>query len=141
MKLFKFVLSIGLLFASGFAYPGETQPAPVDVDLAGMTASGDMVTARRDRNDEVFIGCAIRIFDSSGVINHYGYCQAEDADGDFIFCYTQEAGLLDAMKATSDYSYITFNWEDDGNGGMLCNRIGFSTQSFYLPRNVRRNPQ
>ena len=37
------------------------------------------------------------------------------------------------MKGTSAYAFITFSWEDDGFGGGECTRVGFSTQSFYLP--------
>jgi len=45
------------------------------------------------------------------------------------FCSTFDPDLLDAMKSVSDFSFITFSWNVAGE----CTRIGFSTQSFYLP--------
>ena len=40
--------------------------------------------------------------------------------------------LLDAIKATADFSFVTFSWNEAGQ----CIRIGFSTQSFYIPEGV-----
>ena len=37
--------------------------------------------------------------------------------------------LVITMAATADFSFITFNWDENDE----CTRIGFSTQSFYLP--------
>ena len=42
---------------------------------------------------------------------------------------------IDEVRANTDYAFITFNWQDDGFGGAECIRVGFSTQSFYLPAN------
>ena len=122
-------LLIALLTAfAGAAYAGLTQPAVVEVDLVGGFAQGDQVTARTAKEDNVFIGCGIRIFDN-GVPFTFGFCQAEDSDGDHIICVTQEPGLLEAMRSTSAYAFITFSWDENDE----CTRIGFSTQSFYLP--------
>ena len=56
-------------------------------------------------------------------------CQAGDEEGDEATCFSEDAELLDMMRATGDYSFVTFSWNEDGD----CTRIGFSTQSFYLP--------
>ena len=124
------VVLCAVVFAS-VSFAGQTQPAPVDVDLDNRTASGDMLTARFDDDDDVYIGCGIRKFDLGGVGSEFqfGFCQAEDSEGEVAFCTTESVHLLDAMTATSDYSYVTFSWDEDG----VCTRIGFSTQSFYLP--------
>ena len=37
------------------------------------------------------------------------------------------------MRVGSSYGFVTFSWDDDGAGNLTCNRVGFSTQSFYLP--------
>ena len=63
----------------------------------------------------------------------FGFCQAEDAEGNNITCFTDNPVLIDAMRSTSDFAFITFNWRDDGLGGAECIRVGHSTQSFYLP--------
>ena len=115
------------------ASAGFTQPAPVDVDLDNGFAGGDQISARADDGEGVFIGCGSRtIQDGAGGVFKFGFCQAEDADGDRVTCFTQDAGLLDAMRSTSDFAYITFSFQDDGNDGFECTRVGHSTQSFYL---------
>lgn len=129
-------LAVGLsaVFASSTALGGLTQPAVVDVDLANNIASGDMRTARNAANDTEFIGCGMRdIEDGMGGIFSFAFCQAEDADGDRAFCNTTNGQLIEAMRAGNDFSFVTFSWQDDGAGNNICNRIGFSTQSFYLP--------
>lgn len=89
-----------------------------------------MVTARFSDNYGEFIGCGVRVFeDGASSAFEFGFCQAEDADGERGFCNTQNAALLQAMKSTSDFSFTTFSWNADGE----CTRIGFSTQSFYIP--------
>lgn len=131
----KHILSATILtLVASFAFAGLVQPAPVDVDLDNSFAQGDQLTARTSTGDTEFIGCGTRVFDD-GMGNSFvfGFCQASDADGDEITCFTQSPALLDAMKAIDSYAFITFNWDDDGFGGAECIRVGFSTQSFYLP--------
>ena len=123
----------GLTLMAGLASAGFVQPVPVTVDLVNMTALGDQWTARSADNDLDFIGCGIRNFDDGVNAFAFGFCQAGDSDGNEITCFTQNANLLQTMGATSDFAFITFNWQDDGGGGAECTRIGFSTQSFYLP--------
>lgn len=129
------IVAIFMAFFSTLAMAGYTQPAPVDVtvhdDGSGSGfAGGDMVSARFSDGDTVFIGCGMRIFDDGfGGHFEYGFCQAEDADGERGFCATQNPEIVEAMKHSSDYSYLLFEWNDDGE----CIYVGSSTQSFYLP--------
>jgi len=123
-----------LTLLAGFAYAGFVQPSPVAVDLVNMTALGDQLTARTSAGNTEFIGCGTRHFDDgTGNSFRFGFCQARDADGDEITCFTENDNLIDEMRANSDYAWITFSWIDDGFGGTECTRVGFSTQSFYLP--------
>ena len=123
-----------LALLASVAYAGFVQPIPVDVDLVNKTAIGDQNAARESANDVEFIGCGTRFFDDgTGNAFRFGFCQATDADGDSITCFTQLDSLIDEMRANSDYAFITFNWQDDGSGGAECIRVGFSTQSLYLP--------
>ena len=119
---------------AGVAYAGLTQPAAVLVDLDGMSAQGDQYTARTSKNDIELIGCGVTLIDDG--VNPpftFGFCQATDSEGVEITCFTQNANLLDAMRATSAFAYISFSWQDDGFGGAECTRLRYSTQSFYLP--------
>ena len=118
------------------AFGGSVQPFPVEVDLVALTANGDMVTARYSENENEFIGCGIRIFDDgAGGTFSFGFCQAEDRDGERAFCNSQDAALLDAISSSGDFGFVTFSYNEDG----VCTRIGFSNQSFYLPRRLRSN--
>jgi len=126
----KYLLStVALTLLAGAAYAGLFQPAPVFVDLVNRTAQGDQLTARVADNDVEFIGCGIRIFDADNQPFEFGVCQAVDSAEIAVFCSTQSPALLEAMRSTSAYAFITFSWDEFGE----CTRIGFSTQSFYLP--------
>ena len=134
------ILSAGacaaLLASQAFAGLFQPQVVQVDIDGAGNGgAIGDMRTARQDKDDDVFIGCGIRSFDDgAGGTFNIGFCQAEDDEGDQVTCFTENAALLETLRATADYSFITFGFVSDGDDGFTCTRIGFSTQSFYLPK-------
>lgn len=127
------VAVLTLSFAvAGFA--GLVGPAAVFVDEDNMIASGDQAAARFSDNDVEFIGCGIRVNeDGVGGVFSFGFCSASDSEEVDAFCTTLNADLLDAMKATSAFSFISFSWNEDGE----CTRIGFSTQSFYLPNGVQ----
>jgi len=134
MKIKYGLIVAALTLVTGMASAGFVQPAEVEVDLVNMFAFGDQHTARNAKNDVEFIGCGIRLFDDGINQFTFGFCQAGDSAEVQITCFTQNANLLDTMKATSDFAFITFSWRDDGFGGAECTRIGFSTQSFYLPK-------
>ena len=139
MKVRHFVMTASMLLVSGIVLAGYTQPAAVQVlvnpDGSGF-AEGDMVTARFADNDLDFIGCGVRTFADGAGVFESGFCQARMADGspDGVsgFCNVFNPELLDTMKATSDFSYVTFSWNEFGE----CTRIGFSTQSFYIPESL-----
>ena len=135
MKVRHFLVCAGLTLMAGITHAGLEQPFPVDVDLVGMGASGDTYTARTSAGDTEYIGCGSRTIDNGlGTLFEFGFCQAEDVDGDAITCTTQNADLINAIRSVSDYAFITFSWQDDGFGGAECTRVGHSTQSFYLPK-------
>jgi len=131
MNIPRLLTIIALTSISFVALAGYTQPATVEVDLDNAYAGGDTFTARNAQEDNVFIGCGVRNYDDGlGGIIKYGFCQAEDAEGDRILCSTFNPDLVEAMGAKSDYSFITFRWNED----FECVSAGSSTQSFYLPR-------
>jgi hypothetical protein len=130
----KYLISITVLtLLAGTAYGGSVQPVLVLVDLDNMTAFGDQYTARTSDGDIELIGCGTRSLDDGANPFRFGFCQATDVDGDAITCFTENATLLDEMRANNDYAFITFSWQDDGGGGAECTNVGYSTQSFYLP--------
>jgi len=44
--------------------------------------------------------------------------------------------MVEAIRSISDFTFITFSWVDDGNGGAECVTIGNSTQSWYIPKKL-----
>jgi len=140
----KYLLSmLALIFSSSIVLAGLVLPAPVNIvinDDGSGAAQGDMVTVRFSENDIETIGCGVRSIDvGAGNVFEFGFCQATMDDGSAeglgAFCSTENSSLLDAMKAGNDYSFITFNWNADEE----CTRIGYSTQSFYIPEGKEKS--
>lgn len=133
----KFSIAVALAVFATSAHAGLTQPAEVDVDLAANLALGDQVSARYSTNLTEYIGCGVRkISDGLGGYVTFGFCQARDAAGEEILCNTEDAELLDIISSSGDYGFITFSWDP---ATTECRRIGFSNQSFYLPKKLDRN--
>ena len=129
MKIRNLLSITALTLMAGVTFAGLVQPAAVIVDLDNEFAQGDQWTARISKNDVEFIGCGIRLFDFGMGSFEFGFCQAADSDDVSLFCSTQNADLISAIRATSAFAFVTFSLDENGE----CTRIGFSTQSFYLP--------
>ena len=131
MDIKKIILAFALTFASTTLYAGFIQPAPVEIDFENRFAGGDMWTARTSDNENSLIGCGSRQIMSGEEIISFAFCQArvEEGEDGGIICNTFDPVLVAAINAIADYSYVTFSWNEDNE----CTRIGFSTQSFYLP--------
>lgn len=133
MKIVYTLLSITLLVTSTQTLAGQVQSAPVQIDTINRFATGDMATARFSKNENELIGCGVRKTLFGTELGSFAFCQArvgpESVDGDFILCTTTNPGLVDAIQSFSDYSYITFSWDENNE----CTRIGNSTQSGYIP--------
>lgn len=132
MKLKILLTTVAALFSS-LVFAGLHQPAPIMIDLDNTIASGDMLTAANSVNSDEFIGCGTRSFDD-GVFPafRFGFCQAQLNGGESIVCTTDNDALIDEIRASNDFSFVTFSWTDDGS--FTCTRVGFSTQSFYLDK-------
>ena len=135
MQMKKLLILLTTLLFSVSTFAGLVQPAPVMVDIVNGSASGDMRTARNSKNDVEFIGCGIRVTDAGvGGVFHYGFCQAADAEGIQVTCFTQNVDLLATLDTISDSSYITYGFTEVATDVYDCTRIGTSTQSFYLEK-------
>ncbi|MFK8054117.1 MAG: hypothetical protein AB8F65_14210 [Woeseiaceae bacterium] len=131
MKTLKILGTVTALMVSSLLVAGQYSPQPVTIDLDERTASGDMITARFSPNEHEYIGCGVRVYDNGvGGTEWYGFCQAVNEKKEKAFCNSSNKELLQAITATADFSYIAFDWDKEGN----CTRIGYSTQSFYIPK-------
>ena len=124
------VIGIAMLaLFSSLAFAGAVASLNVEVSMnedGSGSASGNMLAARTADNDVELIGCGLKKFKT---FSGFGFCQAADSNDNFVICTTTKPNLLEAMKATGDYSFIRFDFDKKGE----CIRIDFSTQSFYLP--------
>lgn len=129
----KLLLGLPILACASIASAGLVQPAPVVLDLTARSASGSMSTARFSDNPFEFIGCGVRnIQQADGSLFRFGFCQAGVAEGVSFTCFTEQTALVEKISESSDYSFITFGW----NAAEECTRVGFSTQSFYIPEHL-----
>lgn len=141
MKIKRSIVLLVLSLLSSLAMAGYTAgpEANPEVELqedGSGRAQGSMVQARFSDNEIEMIGCGIRTFDDGqGGLYQYGFCQATDAEDERGFCTTENPQLLDTMKSTADYSFLVFSWDALGQ----CNYVGFSTQSFYIPKHTDKN--
>jgi hypothetical protein len=135
------LLSGAMLLLSTIVFAGAVIDAPTELTLnddGSGFALGNMVDARFAANDVELIGCGVRaVDDGSGFPFEFGFCSVRVADGSVEglagFCTTTSPVLIDKMNAASDYSFITFAWNANGE----CTNVGFSTQSFYIPENKK----
>ena len=132
MDIRKIILAFALTVVSTSLYAGFTQPFPVEIDFENRAANGDMWSARISDNENMLIGCGSRQIQFGEEIVAFAFCQARVAEGEDggVICNTFDPVMVAAINAIADYSFVTFNWNEEGE----CTRIGFSTQSFYLPK-------
>lgn len=138
MKIKNILFLLALLLLSVTVYAGYVQPAPVIIDYyeGGGHAQGDMITARNSTNEFEFIGCGKRAYvDGAGGVFNWGFCQASLEEEGNVSCFViDNPALMEGINTISDSSFISFSWEDDGEGTLTCTVIGSSTQSFYLEK-------
>ncbi len=122
------------------AYAGQTQPALVDVDLDNMIATGDLVSARTEKKTDSFIGCGTRNIElPDSTLFSWAFCQAQDAEDELVTCFTQNPELVQTIREINDTSFVTFSWRVEEDESLTCTRMGFSTQSFYLGKEIKGN--
>lgn len=131
----KILLTTVITLFSSLALAGLHAPAPIIIDLDAGFAQGDMLTAANSVNSDEFIGCGTRsVDDGVNPAFRFGFCQAQLNGGESLVCTTVNDALIDEIRASNDFSFVTFSWTDDGAGVLTCTRVGFSTQSFYLDK-------
>jgi hypothetical protein len=89
-----------------------------------------MGTARFSTKPLEFIGCtagAVALGDADHIA--WAQCSARTGEGVMRTCYTEHAGLVEAVHSITVYSYVSFAWNADG----LCERIQTHTKSLYIP--------
>ena len=137
MKILINAIAVLSVVFSITAVAGFNKSEPVVVDLTEFKASGDMWSARTAANGLDFIGCGREVNLDLGW--DQGFCQAQDADGNFIGCLALDPALVKVIDTITPYSYIRFTTDGVEPGFLfpgwhICTQIYVSTNSFYLPQ-------
>lgn len=138
MKIKTLFASAALTLISSVVLAGQSIDVPVEIDMASMSAFGNMKTARFSDNENAQIGCGTRSYsDEYGNQFVWGFCQAanDDVEENRAFCYTEDSILLNEIDSLSDLAYVSFRWNEEGN----CISVGNSTQSQYIASNKNEN--
>lgn len=109
----------GLL--SSTSHAGIDVAAPVYINTATGVVTGAMGYARHTSDNVQFIGCF-----SSG---YSASCQARDASGLLITCYTSDPSHMEAIKSIGDDSRIYFRYE-----GGSCKNVYVYNYSYWRSR-------
>ncbi len=130
MKLLKIVMA-GTLLVSTVAFAGLSYVGThnVDINQEDRYATGLLASARFSDDPEEGIGCGVRHRLIDGELNSWGFCQASISPDIYVNCITYNADLIDKMAGLNHYSYVRFEWDDNGE----CTYFNFSTQSFQIP--------
>ena len=130
---------VGLLaLMSSALYAGATSRntgVSIDLDEGVGVASGVMWATRSSKNDVETIGCAYSGIDSY----NWASRAAVDADGLYLWCFTENPHMIDVIRAISPFSWVRFRFEnatyneDDERWESDCTQINISTRSQHLP--------
>jgi hypothetical protein len=129
-------------------YAGASAEWPVSIEFDTADsgrAFGLMWTVRSSRNDVEGIGCSYRSnvekvewehFPWDHPVNNWAWCQAQDAGGVQVWCFTENQHLLDALQAISPFSFLLDSvwW---GNARAWTSRPSRCTCLFSAPRSSR----
>lgn len=122
-----------LALISSVALAGLVVNAPVVLDRGARSAFGSMTSARFSDNPFESIGCGVRnTLLSDGSLFRFGFCLASVGQDDSFLCFSDNDALIEEMSEGNDYSFISFGWNEAGE----CTRVGFSTQSQYIPQHL-----
>jgi hypothetical protein len=152
MKKAIYIFALAIFLSTTGAFGGERLNAPVGIDTNFNVAWGSMIDAAYSSNDLELIGCGVNKFGP----NHpwagddFLFCQARDANDDYIACRTRNLDLAEALSAINAYSYIEFGWDPSGDQSIIgqfqiypavdgeCNYVRVSSQSLYIPRSAEK---
>ena len=129
MKVLVQTLTAAMLLVFSVAYAGLAFERNVEIDLEGQIALGALGIARFSDNPDEYIGCGVRHTLVDGVFDSWAFCQAGLSPENNVSCITFNAELIDKIAALSNYDYVEFWWDNNGE----CTHFGFSTQSLHLP--------
>ncbi len=112
MRVMKRVIVAGLIGVVLPAMAGyKVLNRVVSINPTNRSAQGEMSGARNSADSTQWIGCgATRLPGNSG----FGFCQATDASGRYIFAYTTDVGLIEHLSKIPSDAFVDFSWDANG---------------------------
>jgi hypothetical protein len=134
MKLPRLVLGLGIVtmtLATASAFAGRKWVSHVYVSASSRVAYGSAGDARAASDGNEYIGCYIS---QQGTTSEFiqGYCEAEDASGNFQYCFLPSgaaASYAKVIATTGSNSYYYFTWDATG----ACNSLDIDSSSPWPP--------
>ena len=118
------VLGLALVSNSIPAWAGEVSLP--EVQVSDVDARGSMAGARYTGDNQQYIGCS---FSNNGSL--FVTCLAKDKIGKSVVCTSTDPGLAAAVKAITDFSYISFSSAQARVPGS-CTYLNVQNFSAYL---------
>ena len=101
-----------------------------EVEVGTNFAKGTMAGARYSGDSQQYIGCQFSETNGLDVV-----CSARDKTGKYVACGSSDVRFVDAVKAMTDYSHISFSavpgTTGDGRTG-YCSDIVVTNSSSHL---------
>ncbi|XXF74908.1 hypothetical protein P2318_17695 [Myxococcaceae bacterium GXIMD 01537] len=119
------VAALVLLF--GFVSMAGTKYV-VDVQIDGSRAYGSIGFARNTADSVQSIGCAT----SFGGGSSSGQCNARNAAGHSVSCFTTNPQAIAVMQSINDSSWVYFSWDASGQ----CVNVQVENASTYQPKQL-----
>jgi len=135
MKVSQLLLLAVTLLLSSYAFAGEFQIAPVEIDSDNQWAQGNLIAARFSKNEEERIGCAVgngRLSPGHPDRDHYAYCEASLGNGVDAYCITYDTAMIDTIAGINTLSFVFFQWENGLDGMSYCTHVTVATRSIHI---------
>ncbi len=130
MKTLVQILVVGLLLVSSIASAGSFLHYPVRINETW--ATGNILSARLSDDEQENIGCVVEYNNWPGEeeTRLEGWCRADMSPDIHVKCYTDDEKLINMMGSISDFSHITFAWDEDEKG--TCTFVHICSQAWHF---------
>jgi hypothetical protein len=99
----------------------------VTVDKTNLIAQGAVGSARNSPDSVQYIRCYLHHI--AGWSSPMGYCEAVDSNGIVLGCRTTDPNKIMILYSMTDYSYIYFQADANGN----CTELFIDNRSMFPP--------
>ncbi|HKE13378.1 MAG TPA: hypothetical protein VKB80_00820 [Kofleriaceae bacterium] len=115
--------------AGAVAHAGLKSSRPTTVSKSGASgwADGILGSARNGGGAYEYLACGLQSYSTGDL---FGFCYANDAAGQFAYCYTDAPTMIEAIQSVSGDSAVYFEW----NGNGECTMFSMGNGSMDPPK-------